>query len=182
MRFGRELTCVVIFLLICVPFPRLSRAEILSAELRVNGLACPFCAFGIEKKLRDVEGVEEVEVLLDDGNVRVALTENNRVTVEALREAVSASGFQLAGMLLDVRGRVAVDGEEAILDGGRGARFRLLALQEGNARPISRAALERLWPGAAEGSMQMSGTVEAKEGGLPALVIASPGAPKPEAK
>ncbi len=182
MGFGRALTCLVIFLLVCVPFPRLSRAEILGAELRVNGLACPFCAFGIEKKLRNLQGVEEVEVLLDDGKVRVAFAENNRATVEALREAVSASGFQLAGMLLDVRGGVVVDGDEALLDGGKGVRFRLLALQGGHARPISRADLERLWPDASEGSMQVSGTVEARGDGLPALVIAAPGAPTPEAK
>ena len=39
-------------LTLCVLVPLSSRAELLEAELEVNGMACPFCAFGIEKKLR----------------------------------------------------------------------------------------------------------------------------------
>ena len=31
-------------------------------EIRVAGLACPFCAYGIEKHLRKIEGVEQIEV------------------------------------------------------------------------------------------------------------------------
>ena len=37
-----------------------ARADMRAAELRVNGLSCPFCAFGIEKKLRRVSGVNEL--------------------------------------------------------------------------------------------------------------------------
>ncbi len=40
-----------------------ANAAFVSAELRVNGLGCPFCAFGIEKKLLDVDGVTGVEVV-----------------------------------------------------------------------------------------------------------------------
>ncbi len=47
----------VIALTVCVLVPLSSRAELLEAELVVNGMACPFCAFGIEKKLRAIEGL-----------------------------------------------------------------------------------------------------------------------------
>ncbi|MGN2393298.1 heavy-metal-associated domain-containing protein, partial [Pelomicrobium sp. G1] len=30
--------------------------------LQVDGLACPFCAYGIEKKLRALDGVDKVKV------------------------------------------------------------------------------------------------------------------------
>ena len=42
-----------------------ARAEVLGAELEVSGMSCPFCAFGIEKKLRAVQGVRDVTVFLD---------------------------------------------------------------------------------------------------------------------
>ncbi len=31
-------------------------------KLRVDGLACPFCAYGIEKQLSKLEGVERIDV------------------------------------------------------------------------------------------------------------------------
>ena len=46
-----------------------ANAALVSAELRVHGLSCPFCAFGIEKKLLDVDGGEDVGVFLDDGRI-----------------------------------------------------------------------------------------------------------------
>ena len=38
-------------------------------QLRVDGLACPFCAYGIEKKLGALEGVQSVETNIKDGVV-----------------------------------------------------------------------------------------------------------------
>ncbi|MEX2258331.1 MAG: heavy metal-associated domain-containing protein, partial [Woeseia sp.] len=43
--------------------------------LGVDGLACPFCAFGIEKRLNKVDGVTDIEVDIADSVVRVTLQE-----------------------------------------------------------------------------------------------------------
>ncbi len=99
------LAAVLLALLLVLP-PSAGRAEILYSELRINGLVCPFCAFGIEKKLRDVEGVETVTVLLDEGVVQLGLADRNGVTFGDLRDAVSAAGFKLAGLKVEVRGRI----------------------------------------------------------------------------
>ena len=40
-------------------------------QLRVNGLSCPFCVYGIEKKLDTLEGVQSVETNIKDGAVIV---------------------------------------------------------------------------------------------------------------
>ena len=58
---------IVASLALLLAIPVTSQAEILEATLQVNGMSCPFCAFGIEKKLRSVDGVQEVDVLLDEG-------------------------------------------------------------------------------------------------------------------
>lgn len=63
--------------------------------LSVKGLACPFCAFGIEKRLNKVEGVSEVRVDVADSVVRVVMREGETLTEEKARQAVSEAGFTL---------------------------------------------------------------------------------------
>jgi periplasmic mercuric ion binding protein len=63
--------------------------------LGVNGLACPFCAFGIEKRLNKVDGVTTVEVDVADGVVRVTMEEGKTLTETRARQAVKEAGFTL---------------------------------------------------------------------------------------
>lgn len=63
--------------------------------LVVDGLACPFCAFGIEKRLNKVDGVTDIEVDIADSVVRVALQEDKTLTEAQARQAVKEAGFTL---------------------------------------------------------------------------------------
>ena len=63
--------------------------------LGVKGLACPFCAYGIEKRLNKVDGVTAVQVDVGDGLVRVTLEEGKTFTEEQARQAVREAGFTL---------------------------------------------------------------------------------------
>ncbi|MEE8558990.1 MAG: heavy metal-associated domain-containing protein [Myxococcota bacterium] len=72
--------------------------------LRVDGLSCPFCAYGVEQKLLGVPGVASIEVLLDDGQIVLGLTRGAALDVAALAAAVDQSGFTLKTLL--VRGAV----------------------------------------------------------------------------
>lgn len=63
--------------------------------LRVNGLACPFCAFGIEKEFAQQPGVENTNVDLADGVLIVTVKPGTRFTDSQLREIVKKSGFVL---------------------------------------------------------------------------------------
>ena len=119
------LAAVLLALLLVLP-PSAGRAEILYSELRINGLVCPFCAFGIEKKLRNVEGVERVTVLLDEGVVQLEFAERNAVTFGELRDAVSAAGFELAGLKVEVRGRIEAGDDGKILVATPDLRLRLV--------------------------------------------------------
>jgi len=66
-------------------------------RLRVNGLSCPFCAYGIEKKVGGLNGVRSVEVRLDEGAVIVGTRAGTALTEERARRAVEAAGFGLQG-------------------------------------------------------------------------------------
>ncbi len=162
---------VVALLALLLAIPVTSEAEILGAELQVNGMSCPFCAFGIEKKLRRVDGVQEVEVLLDEGRVRLTFRANNAATVGALEDAVAGAGFKLSGMKLKVQGTLIADDSNPVLDAGGKVRFRLLESDNGRMKPISGEALERLQHAAGNGMLVVNGIVHPHVDGPPGLLI-----------
>ncbi len=65
--------------------------------LRVDGLACPFCAYGIEKKLSRIEGVKQIEVEIRTGTVTVIMVDGAILDEAAAGKAVKAAGFRLGG-------------------------------------------------------------------------------------
>ena len=164
---------VAAFLALSIGIPVTSQAEILEAELQVNGMSCPFCAFGIEKKLRRVDGVHEVDVLLDEGRVRLTFRANNAATVDALEDAVGKAGFQLSGMKLKVQGTLIAEDLNPILEAGGKVRFRLLESDNGRMKPISGEALERLQRAAGNGRLVVNGIVHPHVDGPPGLLISS---------
>ncbi len=66
--------------------------------LAVDGLACPFCAYGIEKKLSAIEGVENIETDIKSGQVVVTLSEGKTLSEEVARQAVRDAGFTLRSL------------------------------------------------------------------------------------
>lgn len=67
-------------------------------EMRVDGLACPYCAYGVEKKLKAIEGVERVDVDLEKGLVVVDAREGVVLTDEQMRKLMQDAGFTFRGM------------------------------------------------------------------------------------
>lgn len=63
--------------------------------MKVDGLACPFCAYGLEKKLEALDAVDRIEVKLDEGLVSVDLKPGKTVSDEVLARVVKDAGFVL---------------------------------------------------------------------------------------
>ncbi len=61
--------------------------------MRVDGLACPFCAHGLEKKLKALDATAEVDIRLNEGLVLVSLKPEQTFTDEVLTKAVKDAGF-----------------------------------------------------------------------------------------
>ncbi len=59
----------------------------------VEGIACPFCVYGLEKHLRKLPGVTNVETDLRKGETTVDLAAGSEVTEEQVRKAVRDAGF-----------------------------------------------------------------------------------------
>ncbi len=64
-------------------------------KLHVDGLACPFCAYGIEKKLNAIKGVQGVGVDIASGTVNVTMAEGARLDEATAKQAVKDAGFTL---------------------------------------------------------------------------------------
>ncbi len=61
----------------------------------VDGLACPFCAYGIEKKLSSIHGVKDIKVDIKKGEVIVTMAEGVNLSEQLAREKVRDAGFTL---------------------------------------------------------------------------------------
>ncbi len=67
-------------------------------QMRVDGLACPFCAYGIEKKLKAIDGVEKINVDLDKGLVTVEVREGTTLSEEQMKKLFQDAGFTYRSM------------------------------------------------------------------------------------
>jgi mercuric ion binding protein len=66
-------------------------------QLRVDGLACPFCAYGIEKELIRTDGVETIDIDINAGVVTVTMAEGATLTEDQANRIVEDAGFTLGG-------------------------------------------------------------------------------------
>jgi len=64
-------------------------------QLHVDGLSCPFCAYGLEKKLGAVPGVQGLETNIKDGTVIVTMKDGVMLEEASARQAVKEAGFSL---------------------------------------------------------------------------------------
>ncbi len=66
-------------------------------QLRVDGLACPFCAYGIEKELNRTDGVKSIRIDINAGTVTVTMAEGATMTEAEAARFVEDAGFTLGG-------------------------------------------------------------------------------------
>jgi len=64
----------------------------------VDGLSCPFCAYGLEKKLKKVENVMSVSIDMNKGQAVVIAKSGVTIKEESLRKAVKEAGFSVSSL------------------------------------------------------------------------------------
>ena len=68
-------------------------AQTKQTQMTVSGLACPVCSYGLEKKLKQIEGIENLNIELKTGLVTFTMKEGKTVTEEALKQKVKDAGY-----------------------------------------------------------------------------------------
>ncbi len=62
-------------------------------DVSVTGLACPFCAFSVEKSLSKLSGVDSVTVNLAASQVRVVMKPEHIADLKQIEKAIVNAGF-----------------------------------------------------------------------------------------
>ena len=66
--------------------------------IRADGLACAYCAYGVEKKLMQIHGVQSVDINLKQGLVIVDTARNVQLTEAQMRQLLADAGFSFKRM------------------------------------------------------------------------------------
>ncbi len=102
---------LLLILLLASPLP----AQVIKATVAVDGMACPFCGYGIEKRLLKVDAVEKVTIDLVAGQARVIAEQGQSIDVQEVRRAVEKAGFTPGSLDIEVTGRVVAGPKEGDL-------------------------------------------------------------------
>lgn len=78
-----------------LPVPAAAAEDPTVYTLQADGLACPFCAYGIEKQLNRIDGVESVETDVKSGTVIVTMKPGATLDEADAKRAVEAAGFTM---------------------------------------------------------------------------------------
>jgi mercuric ion binding protein len=60
----------------------------------VTGLSCPFCAYGLEKRLKKIEGLDSLNIGFKTGAVTLYVRDGSTVSDERIRRLVKDGGFE----------------------------------------------------------------------------------------
>lgn len=66
-----------------------------SYKIVVDGLACPFCAYGIEKQINEIKGVQNIQTDIASETVTVTMAPGATLSKDAAAKAVKDAGFTL---------------------------------------------------------------------------------------
>lgn len=68
-------------------------------KINVDGLSCPFCAYGLEKKLKKIKTVSDIEIYLEEGIAVFSVSKNQKPTKDTLKKIVTDAGFTPSGIV-----------------------------------------------------------------------------------
>lgn len=64
-----------------------------TVKIEVDGLSCPFCAYGLEKNLKKMEGVEMIKIDVENALVHLSISKSKGINEDLLRKNIKDAGF-----------------------------------------------------------------------------------------
>ncbi len=62
-------------------------------EVQVDGLGCPFCAYGLEKKFKEFKGIKNVAIDIETGDFSFDYPAEKQLTMAAVTKQVEKAGY-----------------------------------------------------------------------------------------
>ena len=103
-------------LLTVLAAPSLVLAAVEHVSVRIDGLACPFCAYNIEKRVKTLDGVERdarIVTSVENGTAMFPWKAGVVFDPDAVRKAIRQAGFTPRELSVTVTGTVEVEGERS---------------------------------------------------------------------
>ena len=79
--------------------------------LRVDGLACPFCAYGMEKKLKRIENLEKLDIKINEGLVILYFKKGAKIDKKLILKKVKEAGFTPKELKIESESKAIAKGE-----------------------------------------------------------------------
>jgi copper chaperone CopZ len=83
-----------------------SNAQIQKVDQEVYGMDCAPCAYGLERGLKKMDGLQNVRVSLNDGKAYLELSENNSLSLRQIQEEVKKNGFSAKNAEVVIEGKL----------------------------------------------------------------------------
>lgn len=97
---------ITVALLLVVTAAPVVLAQIDKVTVRVDGLSCPFCAYGLQKQLKRVSGVKGVKIYVDRGRAELTVAEGESVDFSAIEDAIKKGGYTPRDIWVEATGRI----------------------------------------------------------------------------
>ncbi len=68
-------------------------------EVTILGMVCPFCSYGVQQKMKKLDGISELDIDLDTGLATITMDDSADVSNELLIRTVKDAGFEVARIL-----------------------------------------------------------------------------------
>lgn len=83
-----------------------SNAQIQKVDQEVFGMDCAPCAYGLERGLKKMDGLQTVKVSLNDGKAYLELAKNNNLSLKQIQEEVKKNGFSAKKAEVVIEGKL----------------------------------------------------------------------------
>lgn len=95
--------------------PQNGQAQLLEVKQTVYGMDCAPCAYALENRINNMEGVHSASVSLNDGLLTTELAEENILTLLQIRKAVEESGFSPREAEIKVTGTLKKEKDQYVI-------------------------------------------------------------------
>ena len=92
-----------------------SFAQVQQADIGVDGLACPFCSYGLEKKLKEAKGADEVTINISKGLAVLKSNGKESLEVEQFEPIIKDAGFTLRSLTVTAVGTISQSNDSPML-------------------------------------------------------------------
>ena len=93
-----------------------TNAQIVKAEIRATGLTCSMCSNAINKQLKALPEVANVETDLNTNTFTVTLKEGNELSPKTFKEKVEKAGFFIGSLILTAKAETIKNGSYVLVN------------------------------------------------------------------